>query len=420
MAKRPYSIYEDGKFKSTLLNIDPKGGFIENRIIVKEASDLVDIDPSKLYIIDGRIDMGTQQIFVPSGGFFATGLGFNVSFLTSSEENYTMFVNKVGENSGDVRIRDMEVSVSGTGSKVFNLDNQGQLSSVEVENSNFGSFSFETPSLGILSNYRQTRMNNTALIRVADGIEYNGTWVGGALITETILLAIPDNANLFKEGVGLVFQGSFFSSLNALSVGTNVTVFDFQESNFTNDRGFALNGARFKAGSDPVPNLPINSTKRFFQSCTGVKNTRIGSGWKSTTEVSTNLSTNISAKINGTTIYNNEIHFNSTTNNAFTYLSTIEDDFFVSGSITIDGGPNDVLVLEVRRWNNSTSDYTIVEDYSRSVTNVVGNDDLAFFTVGTPVTLKELDRVELWIKNTTDGTDVTMVQGSFIRIKREA
>lgn len=420
MPKRPYSVFEDGKFKSTILDINPKGGFIDSRIIVKEASDLVNIDSSKLYVIDGVIDLGLQQIEVPSGGFFATGLGFNVSFLTSSEENYTMFVNKVGENSGDVRIRDMEVSVSGTGSKIFDLDNQGQFSSVEIENSNFGSFSFETPSLGRLANYRQTRMNNTALIRVADGIEYIGTWAGGALITETILLSVPDNANLFKEGAGLVFQGSFFSSLNALSVGDNVTIFDFQESNFLLDRAFNLDGARFRQGQNPIPNISENSVKRFFQGCSGVKNTRIGAGWKLTVEVLTPLNFNTAAKLNGVTLYNNEIHFTSSNSNEFTYNSSIEDDFFVSGSLEIDGGPNDLLSVQVRKWNNTTSSYEIIEDYNKSVTNVVGNTDIASFTIGTPVTLNNLDRIEMWIVNLTDNTNVTLRQGSFVRVKREA
>jgi len=59
------------------------------------------IDSSKLYEIDGVIDMGSTPITVPSTGIQIRGLGMNVSHITSSADGYTMFV---GDTAGDVFI----------------------------------------------------------------------------------------------------------------------------------------------------------------------------------------------------------------------------------------------------------------------------------------------------------------------------
>ena len=63
----------------------------DNIVIVRKASDLTNIDSSKEYFLDGIIDMGTQSIEVPATGMTLRGYSFDLSGLTSSEDNYTMF-----------------------------------------------------------------------------------------------------------------------------------------------------------------------------------------------------------------------------------------------------------------------------------------------------------------------------------------
>ena len=71
---------------------------LDNRIIVnqtnKDATIGGIIDSSKQYFLDGIIDMGTTQITVPPTGMTIIGLSFDISGLTSSEDNYTMFVSE--------------------------------------------------------------------------------------------------------------------------------------------------------------------------------------------------------------------------------------------------------------------------------------------------------------------------------------
>ena len=102
-------------------------------ILITMASQLAgDLDSSKQYVIDGKIDMILQSIIVPAGGLNIGGHGFNISNLYSSEPNFTLFVTKAGTYSGDLYLTDLEVAITGAGSKVFDLDNQEKFNSVEV------------------------------------------------------------------------------------------------------------------------------------------------------------------------------------------------------------------------------------------------------------------------------------------------
>jgi len=386
---------------------------VDNMVIVKQASDLVNIDSTKIYLIDGKIDLGTQSIEVPDTGFFYQGLDYFVSSLYSTEDNYTMFVNKTGEYSGNVRCTNVEHYVNGVNSQVFNLDNQGNFGAAEFISANFGNFSVNTTSLGTLKGYRQFRTNDAAFIKIVDGLILDDTWAGGMSVEETILLSIPAGCTIFKKGASLLFEGSVTSNINALSVDTTTTIFDFQESDFDLDWGFNLEGARFKNLTTPIPNIPASSTKRYFKNCRGVKNTFVGGGWKMTGEAVTALTEDVAAKIAGVTTYSNMVHFLGDVDNELKYNSEIETDFIFSGGLVIDGGPNDALQLTVRKYNNLTASYEDIASFERSVSNIIGGLDVAVINFATPIELAKDDRVELWLTNLSDNSDATVLNGSY-------
>ena len=421
MSFRPFLFLNNGKIESDRFFLDRRGGDLSNQIIVREAADLVNIDSTKLYVIDGKIDMGTQQIEVPSTGFFCRGLGYFISSLYSTADNYTMFVNKTGDPyAGDVIMEGLTLEAEGLNSRIFNLDNAGNFGAIEFNSVNWGDFGTPTTSCGTLTNYRQFRTRDFAMININDGLEFEGTWAGGMSIFESIMLFLNVGCVAWKAGATLSVQGSFVSDINALSsVGNNNNViFDFAPANFVQDWGFNLNGARFK-GSFAIPNMPITSTKRFFADCTGVKNTRVGAGWYLDTETPTTLTQNVPAKLLGTTTYNSEIHFSNTTDNAFVYDSTVVDDFFVSGFVTLEGSPDRIVTIEVRKWDDSAGAYVVIETFTKYIVNVVGNVDVGSYSIGTPVELDQNDRIELWVINETDNSAVTLQEGSWLRVKRE-
>lgn len=389
-----------------------------DQIIVKDASDLQNIDSSKVYLIDGFIDMGTQQIEVPSGGFFFRGLDYFTSGLFSTEDNYTMFVNAAGQAAGNVRSFNVEIYVSGLNSQVFDLDNQENGGAIEFNSTNFGTFSTLTTSLGSLSNYRQIRTDDVAFIRIGDGLTFNGTWLGGFAIRDTILLAIPANVTIFKEGTSLDFQGSSISNVNAISTDDTVTVFDFQDINFSRDEGFALNAARFNINSNPIPNMSLSTTKRFFKDCSGVKNTFPGGRWEVTSQTVTPLTVGVLTKVLGTTSYDDLVHFSQTVDNAFIYDSEIAKEFTITGQLVVDGGPNDEIEIVIRKWDDPTSSYINLRSFIRTISNVVGGLDISYFDPYVSADLDTNDRIEVWVQNNTDNTNITLLNGSFLVINQ--
>ena len=122
-----------------------------NLVIVQQASDLSGtLDPTKEYVIDGVVDMGSQSIEVPAGGLNIRGWNFNVSKLISSANNYTMFTSPVS-GSGDVLGADYAIEVTGANSQVYDLKAVDNFRAFEFERINYNN----CVSLGQIDSYRQ-------------------------------------------------------------------------------------------------------------------------------------------------------------------------------------------------------------------------------------------------------------------------
>ena len=108
------------------VNDNTDESFLTSRILVNQANKDTTlggvIDSTKQYFLDGVIDMGSTQITVPPTGITILGLSFDISGLTSSEDNYTMFISEsIGIGSGNMLGADYYVSVTGAGSKVYEI-----------------------------------------------------------------------------------------------------------------------------------------------------------------------------------------------------------------------------------------------------------------------------------------------------------
>ena len=145
-----------------------------HEVVVKTAAQLSGTLRSDVsYLIDGIIDMGSSQITVPQGGLTMHGLDLNISGLTTSETSHTLFIDD-GVFAGNLFLREMFVTVSGSGSQVFDLDNDGNGGAVECTEFNFVS----CKSLGTLDAYRQGLWDGFALIACVDGLTNLDTLTG--------------------------------------------------------------------------------------------------------------------------------------------------------------------------------------------------------------------------------------------------
>lgn len=392
----------------------------ENTVFVKQASDLQNIDSTKNYMIDGSIDMGSQSIIVPEGGISISGLNGarDTSILYSSADNYTMFVSPVGGYSGNVVLESCTIDLTGTNSQVFNLDNDGNSNALDITGVNFGiSPATTTLSMGHLSNYRQLLMNNVGFLFIDDGLTFDGSWTGIAVVT-SIVVGFPA-ATLFKEGASFTVD-NVRSDINFLSVNSASVLFDFQESNITSKGGMALTNVR--SGADnAVPNLPGSSLYARYRNCLGIRNTYVGGQWTVTAQAATLLSgvaIGTPLKIAGTTTYTDLQWFTGAVDNAFKYEGDQTIEVLVHGNFSMSGTNGDLIKVYIYQWDDSASSYIQLFESGGATMNASGRaEGIGIHAFGV---MDTNDRIEIWAENYSAARDVTLLIDGIVSVSERA
>ena len=395
----------------------------QNRVVVKNLSDFGTVsnnrvrpDSSKLYMLDGFIDMENVSIEVPEGGLSIAGLngGRDVMGLISDADNHTFFVSPVGGYSGDVVMESMTVNGTGANSKCFDLDNAGNSNAIDITGVNFGLFG-STMSCGDLTEYRQLLLNNVGLIFVVDGFTFHESWTGIAALT-SIVIGFPASATLFQSGTNFTLSGSFRSDFNFLSANASSTFCNFSTSEILSDGGFSLTNVRTSV-DDPLPNLSTTSEKVRIKDCSGIRNTYVGGQWTISTSTTTTISAaNTPVKMAGTTTYADLQWFTQTTDNAFVYASGQTIEVECKGVVSISGGNNDQVSVFFRQWDDSASSYV---DAPKSQATLNGGllgtraEGIPFFGY---FQIDENDRIEVWVENNTNASDVTALLNGLVSV----
>lgn len=376
-----------------------------------------------VYMLDGFINMGSVSITVPSAGCSIAGLngGRDIFGLYSTASNYTMFVNPSDSYAGNLFLTSMSIPIlTGSNSKVFDLDNNGNNGAVEFQKINFGGFAPSNGiiSMGTLKGYRQGSLVDSGFYFMDDGLEIDEQW-SGLIILDSNVIGFSDSGTFIKKGPTGSFTGSFRSNLNFLGVGANSVFTDFADTDFSLDGGFRLDGFRTIA-DDAIPNIDSASEKVLIRNSFGIRNTNVGGQFTISTPAATVISaTNTPVKMAGTTTYVELQHFTQTTNNAFIYNSDtpIEVDLF--GSFTLTTGASDTVNIFFRIWDNSAGAYD--DDFAlRPKMNVTMQ--LAGLTraenvgFGGLARLEKNDRVEVWVENTSSTTNITASAGGYARV----
>ena len=156
-----------------------------------------------LYILDGKIDMFDRSLEVPASGLYLGGHNFDVSGVFSSEENYTLFTSPPS-GSGNLVCNDFTVSVTGNGSKVFDLFSATGNEALEFTALNF----IECSSRGIIHNYRQGLETGVGFFGGSPELTMSGIWNGHRVDT-TIVRGLSNGTTLFKAGDNFTLSGRF-------------------------------------------------------------------------------------------------------------------------------------------------------------------------------------------------------------------
>lgn len=390
-------------------------------VVVKSAADLSGtLDSGKLYLIDGAIDMGTTPIVVPAGGLDLRGNSLNVSSLFSTENSYTLFTSPVG-GSGDLVMEGLAISVSGTGSKVYDLVGDTGNEALEINVCNFNNCS----SLGSIESYRQGLESGTGRFGGQPSLEMVGNWSGGYRITTSIVRGIDNamTAPLFKAGVGFLMNSRFLTDINC-DLGTTAAFADFAPSNFAGNSLFQINGAIFTRNGTAdatdatiIPNISSGDTKAFFKGNIGITNTYVGGVVTVTSEAVTSIAAaSTFYDVAGTFTASDLQHFDNPTNGQLRNLTGNPREFNIVSDILVLGTATEDITIKFVKYDASAASFIDIGSQTREINNAIGGNDIAIFTSFFAVTLDENDYVKIQVANETSINNVTIQNSSFIRV----
>jgi len=390
---------------------------LDSTIVVKTASQLSGVlDSTKVYVIDGIIDMGSQSIEVPAGGLSLRGTSFDVSQLTSSATSYTMFTSPVG-GSGNLVMLNLGLTASGTSSSIFGLTDATGFNALEIKTVNFNGCT----SLGYIDGYRQVLEEGTGRFGGTPELELRNPWVGGYRITTSIVRGLNNITSLFKAGSGFTMGGRFITDINCDLPAVGALI-DFAPSNITNDESLILSGCYItRSGvidtSDPnhSPNIDHTSVKSLWSNNTGITETVKTGRLSVTAEAATTINTiSVFEVVAGTFTLGLESHFDSPSNGELRLLSG-NGSYQISGDLVIEGPPNEVLALRITKSTDGGVTWpTVIGTLRRQVLSLVGGRDVAFVPVNVLTSLEANDRLRLEVANDTTTGNVTLELDSYI------
>ena len=402
---------------------------LDSQIIVNQSNHATTlggvIDSTKEYFLDGVIDMGSNQITIPIGGINIKGYDFNISGLTSSEDNYTMFVSEsIAIGSGDVLGQDYFIEVSGANSKVYEIYDSTGFNAFEFQRINY----INCTSLGDNYDYRQGLESGTGRFGGSPSLTLHGVWLGGYRITTSIVRGLPGTMTepLFKAGFLFQMNSRFLTDIN-VDLPTLAPLLDFQPLNFPNPGTLQLQGCEvtrdgnYNAGdSNLTPNVDKKDLCSYWKGNNGLQNTFVGG----TTTVTSEELTVVGA---GSTWYTLEgiftgsglEHFTASADGKLTHDGNSPREFEITADLTLDSNPNNELAVRWQKWDNSLSMFTPLTytERVRQVNSLIGGRDVAFFTLIFGGILDQGDYLQLQAKNNSGNANITMENSSFFRVQ---
>lgn len=390
-------------------------------VSVSQASDLSgDLDSTKLYVIDGVVDMGSQSIEVPAGGLNLAGHTFDVSRLISSEASYTMFTSPAG-GSGNILGRDYAIEVTGAGSQVYDLKAATGNDAFEFSRINYNDCS----SLGVIDNYRQGFESGTGRFGGMPQLTLDGAWDGGYFIDSSIVRALSDGAySLFAAGASFTMESRFRSNQN-IDLPAGASFVDFSGANFSNPSTLQLedcivsrNGVFDSSDPNLTPNITPSELASFWRDNIGLGNTFIGGQTAITAEVATTITVaGTFEDLAGTYATADLQHFDSPAPGQLRHIGDSPEDYSVSGQLVLDCAANNEVDLKVVIFRDATTSFEDGKTTRRVVNNLQGGRDVAYFVVIDNITLNKNDYVKLQVANVGATNDITAELDSFFTVQ---
>lgn len=370
-----------------------------------------------LYFIDGIVDFGSKPINVPTGGIYLAGHGNEISGITSSIDNYSLFT---GATGGNIFFRSMFISIAGLNSKVFDVTSATGNEAIEFYEVNFN----DCTSLGEITNYRQMLEFNTGRFGGTPELTLSGN-INGYRITTSIVRGLNAGfaGSLFKAGTALSFSNRFLTDMNCdLPAGANVS--DFSPSNFQapslvqiSGGVFSRNGVISTGDNQLFTNLDPDDLVCVWKNNEGLRNTFEGGRITVSSETVTAISTvGTFYDIAGVWTADRLQHFSSPLNGRLQNDGTNPTEYKMFASLVLNGTANDSLKVRVVRWDDESQVFVSIRDQIATVNSLSGPRDVAIVTFSWRVEVNQNDYIKLQVSNASGTGDITAETGSYFEL----
>ena len=383
------------------------------------------IDSTKLYWLDGLINMGATYVTVPIGGINLGGATFGISGLVSDEDNYAIFRSESPEiGSGDILGMNFLLSASGVNSKVYDLYDSDGTHAHEVTRVNY----INCTSLGDLHGYRQGLEEGTGRFGGSPFLTLHGDWAGGFRVTTSITRGLDAGMTepLFKEGTAFSMESRFLTDMNvdlpALAAFTDFDGIHFPNPSTIQFKGMEVtrDGVYDAEDTNITPNLTAGQVACEWKGNNGIPNTYVGGTLTVLTEVETVVTDpDTWYPMNATWLALDLQHFDQPSSGQLRHLGASPREFEISMSCVTDGTPVDELGIKFRKWDDSEGIFNelLYTTQIRQINNFAGGNDNAVFFNLIGVTLDSNDYIYMEGKNVLDNNNFTNEAGSFWRIQ---
>lgn len=369
------------------------------------------IDSTKEYFIDGEINFSGVSIEVPATGIFISGYNLDLSKMDCADNSYTMFTSPVG-GSGNVFIKDLTITVSGTSSKVFDLTDATGFDAAEFVRVNWN----DCTSIGELNGYRQGLESGTGRFGGTPELTLSGTWLGGYFIDTSIVRSLTDGSySLFKAGAGFSMASRFRTNQN-IDLPASASFFDFSPSNFINpstvqvvDAIVSRNGVFDSTDSNITPNINQSDLVCAWSGNIGIQNTFEGGRLTVTSENLTNIGAGSTwYTLNAIWTASNLEHFDSPSAGQLRHLGNSPREYKCIINFVIESQANNDLGIRLRKYDDSAASFVDFVERRRQVNSLVGGRDVAIFNFSFNVSLDQNDYVYFQVRNNSGNQNLTL------------
>ena len=387
------------------------------QVLIKSSNDFPEsLDPSKIYILDGFIDLtGTGKVLnAPNGANFG-GFGTDVSGIICSDDDYTLMS---GNITGNIFASSMTFTISGANSQVYDLASTDGDSVLEVDRVNYTNCT----ARGELTDFRQGLETNVGLYGGSPSLTHSGA-SSGWRTDVTNAFGLADGTVIHKAGTNCVFNDRFITEINCDLPAIGALI-DFSELNIANDESLQIRGARIKRSGVLVandtaatPNITERSIKSRWKNNVGIANTHKYIKATCTAEVETVISAvDEYYPLLGTFTVENSSHFEMNPNGVFTMLTGSGVTSFTS-NLVLSGTQGNTIDIRIVKSTDDFATFDVIDHVFSKVENFSGPNDVARFIINFDDVLNAGEKFKIEAGNNTSTNNVTMLLGSSISVR---